>query len=136
MTELPFAPQLVTCDVSFIGVVDRLAAGARARSGGLQVLALVKPQFEAGRADAPKGVVRDAEVRKRVVRQVAEASLQWSARVAGVVDSGFPARRETVSSSSTSSTPAPELPAELDRWIADAAPWADRGRHPLERRLP
>ena len=34
---------------------------------------LVKPQFEAGRAEAPKGVVRDHEVQRRVVREVAEA---------------------------------------------------------------
>ena len=33
---------------------------------------LVKPQFEAGRAETPKGVVRDHEVQRRVVREVAE----------------------------------------------------------------
>ena len=35
---------------------------------------LVKPQFEAGRADAPKGVVRDPEVRRRVLRDVCAAA--------------------------------------------------------------
>ncbi len=83
---------------------------------------LVKPQFEAGRAEAPKGVVRDAEVHRRVVREVAESLLVCGAETLGVVDSGLPGpkgnrefflhlvQREH-----------PELPAELDRWIADAA---------------
>jgi len=89
---------------------------------GWQALVLVKPQFEAGRADAPKGVVRDPEVRKRVVRQVAEASLQWSARVAGIVDSGLPGPKgnhELVLHLVHAEHP--ELPADLDRWIDDAA---------------
>ena len=36
------------------------------------------------------GVVRDLEVRRRVVGEVAEAALAWQGRVAGVVDSGVP----------------------------------------------
>ena len=82
---------------------------------------LVKPQFEAGRADAPKGVVRDPEVRRRVLREVADASLGWSARLTGVVDSGLPGPKgnheffvHLVHAEQ------PELPAELDDWIADA----------------
>ena len=57
---------------------------------GWRALVLVKPQFEAGRAEVRKGVVRDPEVRRRVLREVAEAALGWGARVAGVVDSGLP----------------------------------------------
>ena len=65
---------------------------------------LVKPQFEAGRAEVGKGgVVRDPEVHARV-RDVAEAALAWGAQTLGVVDSGLPGRRGTGSSSSTSST--------------------------------
>ena len=52
---------------------------------------LVKPQFEAGRADVGKGgVVRDPAVRARVLREVAAAALGWGASVVGVVDSGLP----------------------------------------------
>ncbi len=52
---------------------------------------LVKPQFEAGRADVGKGgVVRDDDVRRRVVLEVAEAALSWGASTRGVVDSGLP----------------------------------------------
>ena len=75
MTELPFAPQLVTCDVSFISVRLALPPALRLAAPGWQALVLVKPQFEAGRAEAQKGVVRDAGVQRRVVREVAEAAL-------------------------------------------------------------
>jgi 23S rRNA (cytidine1920-2'-O)/16S rRNA (cytidine1409-2'-O)-methyltransferase len=72
ITQLAFAPQLAVCD-------------------GWEAVVLVKPQFEAGRADVGKGgVVRDDEVRRRVVREVAEAALSWRASVRGVVDSGLP----------------------------------------------
>src|SRR5207253_7866323 len=67
LTELPFAPQLVTCDVSFISVKVALPPALALAAPGWEALVLVKPQFEAGRADSPKGVVRDAEVRRRVV---------------------------------------------------------------------
>jgi 23S rRNA (cytidine1920-2'-O)/16S rRNA (cytidine1409-2'-O)-methyltransferase len=121
LTELPFAPQLVTCDVSFISVKLALPPPLALAAPGWTALVLVKPQFEAGRAEAPKGVVRDAGVRRRVVREAAEALLASGAEPVGVVDSGLPGpkgnheyvlhlvHREH-----------PDLPAELDRWIADA----------------
>src|SRR5205085_8674154 len=67
LTELPFAPQLVTCDVSFISVKLALPPALGLAAPGWQALVLVKPQFEAGRAETPKGVVRDPAVRRRVV---------------------------------------------------------------------
>ena len=83
LTELPFAPQLVVCDVSFISVRIALPPVLRLCAPGWQAVVLVKPQFEAGRADVGKGgVVRDAEVRRRVVREVAEAAPSWGASVA------------------------------------------------------
>jgi 23S rRNA (cytidine1920-2'-O)/16S rRNA (cytidine1409-2'-O)-methyltransferase len=121
VTELPFAPELVTCDVSFISVRLALPPSLRLATPGWQALVLVKPQFEAGRAEVRKGVVREPEVRRRVLREVAEAALDWNARVTGVVDSGLPGPKgnhefflHLVDDAS------PELPPELDRWIADA----------------
>jgi len=91
LTELPFAPQLAVCDVSFISVRIALPPVLRLCAPGWQAVLLVKPQFEAGRDDVGKGgVVRDDEVRRRVVREVAEEALRWEAAVAGVVDSGLP----------------------------------------------
>ena len=91
LETLPFAPQLVVCDVAFISVRIALPPALRLAAPGWQALVLVKPQFEAGREDVGKGgVVRDDAVRARVVREVAEAALGWGATVAGVVDSGLP----------------------------------------------
>jgi len=121
LTELPFAPVLVTCDVSFISLITALPPALALAAPGWQAFVLVKPQFEAGPKDAPKGVVRDPLVRRRVVRAVAEASLDWSARVAGVVDSGLPGPKgnhEFVLHLVHQDQP--ELPRELDFWIADA----------------
>jgi 23S rRNA (cytidine1920-2'-O)/16S rRNA (cytidine1409-2'-O)-methyltransferase len=122
LEELPFAPELVVCDVSFISVRTAVPPALRLAAPGWQALVLVKPQFEAGRADAPKGVVRDPGVRRRVLLEIAHASVAWSARVEGVVDSGLPGPKgnhEFVLH--LVHTERPELPADLDRWIADAA---------------
>jgi 23S rRNA (cytidine1920-2'-O)/16S rRNA (cytidine1409-2'-O)-methyltransferase len=121
LTELPFAPQLVTCDVSFISVRSALPPALSLAAPGWQALVLVKPQFEAGRAEVRKGVVRDPEVRRRVVREVADAVPSWGATVTGVVDSGLPGPKgnhEFVLHLVQSERRA--LPAELDRWIVDA----------------
>jgi len=91
LTELPFAPQLAACDVFFISVRLALPPVLRLCVPGWEAVVLVKPQFEAGRADVGKGaVVRDPEVRGRVVREVAQAAVSWGASVRGVVDSGLP----------------------------------------------
>jgi 23S rRNA (cytidine1920-2'-O)/16S rRNA (cytidine1409-2'-O)-methyltransferase len=121
LEELPFAPQLVTCDVSFISAAIALPPALRLAAPGWQALVLVKPQFEAGRAEAPKGVVRDPAVRRRVVRKVAEALIAAGGEVRGVIDSGLPGPKgnhEFVLY--LANRPTPQLPADLDRWIAEA----------------
>jgi 23S rRNA (cytidine1920-2'-O)/16S rRNA (cytidine1409-2'-O)-methyltransferase len=91
LSGLPFEPQLAVCDVSFISVRLALPPVLRLCAPDWEAVVLVKPQFEAGRADVGKGgVVRDPEVRRRVVREVADAALSWGASVRGVVDSGLP----------------------------------------------
>jgi 23S rRNA (cytidine1920-2'-O)/16S rRNA (cytidine1409-2'-O)-methyltransferase len=121
LMELPFAPQFVTCDVSFISVKLALPPALRLAAPEWQALVLVKPQFEAGRAEAPKGVVRDSAVRRRVVHEVAEALVAAGGEARGVIDSGLPGPKgnhEYVLH--LVHRPDPELPAELDDWIADA----------------
>ena len=92
LTELPFAPQLVVCDVSFISVTIALPPALDLAAADWQAVVLIKPQFEAGRAEVAKGggVVREPETRARVLREVAHAVLGWKASVLGVVDSGLP----------------------------------------------
>ena len=122
LTELPFAPELVVCDVSFISVRTALPPALALAAPGWQAVVLVKPQFEAGRADVGKGgVVREPAVRARVVREVAEAALGWGASVLGVVDSGLPGpkgNREFLLHLAHSDDP--RLPDDLDERI-DAA---------------
>jgi 23S rRNA (cytidine1920-2'-O)/16S rRNA (cytidine1409-2'-O)-methyltransferase len=88
--ELPFAPELVVADVSFISLRLALPPALALARTGWQAVVLVKPQFEAGRAEAKGGVVRDDDVRRRVVREIALAALDWEAETVGVVDSGLP----------------------------------------------
>ncbi len=121
LTELPFAPRLVVCDVSFISVKLALPAALALAAPGWRALVLVKPQFEAGRREVPKGVVRDREVQRRVVREVAEALLACGGEALGVVDSGLPGpkgNREFVLY--LVQRERPQLPADFDRWVADA----------------
>jgi 23S rRNA (cytidine1920-2'-O)/16S rRNA (cytidine1409-2'-O)-methyltransferase len=122
LAELPFAPHLVTCDVSFISVQKALPPALSLAAPGWQAVVLVKPQFEAGRAEIGKGgVVTSRETRTRVTREVAEAALAWDAEVAGVVDSGLPGpkgNRELFLH--LRHHPGARLPGELDSWI-DAA---------------
>jgi 23S rRNA (cytidine1920-2'-O)/16S rRNA (cytidine1409-2'-O)-methyltransferase len=121
LTELPFAPSLVTCDVSFISVRLVLPPALALSRPGWAALVLVKPQFEARRGEAPKGVIRDPAVQRRVVREVAAAATGFAARTVGVVDSGLPGakgNREFVIHLVHAEHPA--LPPELDRWIDDA----------------
>jgi 23S rRNA (cytidine1920-2'-O)/16S rRNA (cytidine1409-2'-O)-methyltransferase len=122
LTELPFPPKLIVCDVSFISVRTALPPALALAAPGWQAVVLVKPQFEAGRADVGKGgVVREPAVRARVVREVAEAALWWGASVLGVVDSGLPGpkgNREFFLQLADSDDP--RLPDDLDERI-DAA---------------
>jgi 23S rRNA (cytidine1920-2'-O)/16S rRNA (cytidine1409-2'-O)-methyltransferase len=124
LTELPFAPQLAVCDVSFISVRLALPPVLRLCAPRWKAVVLVKPQFEAGRADVGKGgVVRDPEVRRRVVREVAEAALSWGASMRGVVDSGLPGpkgNREIFLHLEHSEHPT--LPDDIDERIEHALP--------------
>jgi 23S rRNA (cytidine1920-2'-O)/16S rRNA (cytidine1409-2'-O)-methyltransferase len=107
--------------VSFISVKLALPPALRLAAPGWQALVLVKPQFEAGRGEAAKGVVRDPAVQRRVVREVAEALAGAGGEPRGVVDSGLPGpkgNREFVLH--VVDAPDPSLPPDLDRWIADA----------------
>jgi 23S rRNA (cytidine1920-2'-O)/16S rRNA (cytidine1409-2'-O)-methyltransferase len=90
LTELPYAPDLIVADMSFISIGKALPPALALARPGWEAVVLVKPQFEAGRADAPKGVVRDPVVHARVLRETVDAGLAWRAETRGIVDSGLP----------------------------------------------
>lgn len=68
--EIGFEAALLTVDASFISLRLLLPNLERLVSDGGSIIALVKPQFEAGRGGAPKGVVRSASVRAEALGAV------------------------------------------------------------------
>jgi 23S rRNA (cytidine1920-2'-O)/16S rRNA (cytidine1409-2'-O)-methyltransferase len=80
-------PDLMTVDVSFISLRLVLPAALKLVAHRTQLVALIKPQFEAGPAAVKKGIVRDEGVHTRVCENVTAfvTSLGW--RVLGVVPS-------------------------------------------------
>ncbi|HKS83890.1 MAG TPA: TlyA family RNA methyltransferase [Pseudolabrys sp.] len=80
-------PDLITVDTSFISLKLVLPAALALAKMPAQLVALIKPQFEAGRAAVKKGIVRDPSVRAAVRRDLSDfvTSLGW--RVAGTIDS-------------------------------------------------
>jgi len=90
----PFQPvDLVVIDCSFISLNKLLAAAAAVLRSSGKVVALVKPQFEAGKAEADKGagVITDPRIHQRVLRELeafvtAGGYLRWQ----GVTESPLP----------------------------------------------
>jgi len=86
-TLIDAPPQLVTVDVSFISLKLVLPSALALTKAPAALVALIKPQFEAGRARVKKGVVRDAAVRAAVCDDIAAfvGALGW--RVLGIIPS-------------------------------------------------
>jgi 23S rRNA (cytidine1920-2'-O)/16S rRNA (cytidine1409-2'-O)-methyltransferase len=85
---IPDPVDIITCDASFIGLAKVLAAALDLARPGAKLVALVKPQFEAGREEIGKGgVVRDEAVHRRVCAEAKGwvESRGWS--VLGIVES-------------------------------------------------
>jgi len=78
-SQLPEKPDFATIDVSFISLKLVIPAVAKLLKPRTQILALIKPQFEAQRRDIKKGIVRDAVVREAIRDGVAAylTSLGW-----------------------------------------------------------
>jgi 23S rRNA (cytidine1920-2'-O)/16S rRNA (cytidine1409-2'-O)-methyltransferase len=89
--RLPYRPDLVVCDVSFISLAKVLPAVLACTAARFDALAMVKPQFEAGRERVGKGgVVRDPAVRRETIVAVARAAQELGAAVLGLAASGLP----------------------------------------------
>src|SRR4051812_3195974 len=89
--QLPYAPDLVVCDVSFISLTKVLPAVLGCAAERHDALAMVKPQFEVGRARVGKGgVVREPSLRREAVLSVARCAVGLGAAVLGAASSGLP----------------------------------------------
>jgi 23S rRNA (cytidine1920-2'-O)/16S rRNA (cytidine1409-2'-O)-methyltransferase len=107
--DVPELVSLATIDVSFISAKKVLPAVAKRVAPGADVVVLVKPQFEAGRAEVGKGgVVKDDAVRTAVTDGVASAG-----RVLGLAEKG---RADSVLAG-------PKGNREVFLWLAQAEPY-------------
>jgi 23S rRNA (cytidine1920-2'-O)/16S rRNA (cytidine1409-2'-O)-methyltransferase len=88
---LPYAPDLVTCDLSFISVGTVWGAVTPCLASGWRAMVMVKPQFEVGRDRVGSGgVVRDPAAREGAVQGVVEVIEAEGGRILGTADSGLP----------------------------------------------
>jgi len=88
--KLPYRPDLLVADVSFISLVKVLPAVLACAAERFDALAMVKPQFEVGRERIGKGgVVRDPALRRAAILSVAEAARGAGAAVLGFASSGL-----------------------------------------------
>ena len=90
-SALPYAPDLVVADVSFISLTKVLPAVLACCAPRFDALVMVKPQFEVGRERIGKGgVVRDPGLRRDAIVAVAQAARAEGAEVLGFASSGLP----------------------------------------------
>jgi 23S rRNA (cytidine1920-2'-O)/16S rRNA (cytidine1409-2'-O)-methyltransferase len=87
--SLPELVQLVVCDASFISLKILLPVMTRWLTGDANVITLIKPQFEAGRADVARGdgVVRDPLIHRRVLEDVLDFAQKQDFGVRGLIRS-------------------------------------------------
>ena len=79
---------MVVADTSFISLKTVLPAAEKFMRENTGVLALIKPQFEAGKENVGKGgVVKDPEIRKKVVQEIESFFLDRGYKVNDVVPS-------------------------------------------------
>ena len=123
LEQLPYRPDLIVIDVSFISLTQGPARPCwPAPRTAFDCLAMVKPQFEVGRDRIGKGgVVRDPELRREVVQDVAAAARAEGAAVMG---------------SAPSALEGPSGNRETFLWLAEGAPprRRRRGRGMVRRR--
>jgi 23S rRNA (cytidine1920-2'-O)/16S rRNA (cytidine1409-2'-O)-methyltransferase len=143
---LPYAAEIVVADLSFISLRLALPALVRCASPGALLALLVKPQFEAGRAEVGDGgVVRDPQVWRRVVTEVADSCRENGARVMGTIASPLlgpagnveflvHAQRSQSSSRVADSRDAEDFEASLDVAIDEGIALLG-GWDPAERRI-
>jgi 23S rRNA (cytidine1920-2'-O)/16S rRNA (cytidine1409-2'-O)-methyltransferase len=89
--DLPYLPDVIVIDVSFISLNKVLGAALGCAAERFDCLALIKPQFEVGRGQVGKGgVVRSAEDRRRALVDVASVARELGASVRAFASSGLP----------------------------------------------
>jgi 23S rRNA (cytidine1920-2'-O)/16S rRNA (cytidine1409-2'-O)-methyltransferase len=96
--DFPEPIDLVVVDASFIGLGKLMPAIASILKPGGTLLALVKPQFEAGKqaANRGRGVIRDPEVRDQAIASARNAVIEAGFEIVGEIDSALPGPKGNV----------------------------------------
>ncbi|PJM76441.1 TlyA family RNA methyltransferase [Bifidobacterium felsineum] len=86
--DLPWSPQMIVSDVSFISLTYVIPVIERISEPGAQIVLLVKPQFEVGRAGLGKnGIVEDPSLREQALDRVVNCANQHDLEVRATADS-------------------------------------------------
>ncbi|MGL4651680.1 MAG: TlyA family RNA methyltransferase, partial [Caldilineaceae bacterium] len=124
---------LAVIDASFISLSLVLPATLRLLTADAEIVALVKPQFEAGRADVGKGgVVRSSRTHRDVMNRVVEYARDLGLHTAGVTVSPAPGPAGNIEFLLLLARKTPEVPFETSGAIAVALEQAST----LARRAP
>jgi 23S rRNA (cytidine1920-2'-O)/16S rRNA (cytidine1409-2'-O)-methyltransferase len=75
---------LITCDVSFIGLDKALPPALALATPGSELVALIKPQFEAGAARRKGGIVKDAALHEQACKDIAQTVTPLGFNVLGI----------------------------------------------------
>lgn len=75
---------IVTIDVSFISVSKILPSLPSFLNKGFDIIVLIKPQFEAGKKEVRKGVIRDPDIHRKVINSVVEYAVQLEFHIHGL----------------------------------------------------
>ena len=94
--DLPFLPEVVVADLSFISLTAVLPALTALAAVDADLLVMVKPQFEVGKDKVGQGVVTDPALRQAAVSQVASAAIDLGLDIHGVVASPLPGPKGNV----------------------------------------
>ena len=94
--DLPSAVDIVVIDVSFISLRQILPVVPPLLRPKADVVALVKPQFEAGREEVRKGVIHDATIRARVLSDITAAAAGIGLSAAGTTPSPITGQKGNV----------------------------------------
>ncbi len=122
VAALPYRPDLIVADVSFISLTKLLGAVLATTAEPFDALVMVKPQFEVGRGRVGKGgVVREPADRRDALASVARAGRAAGAQVAGFAPSGLAGPKGNRETFLWLTEPGrPEAVADLDAAVAAA----------------
>lgn len=95
--KIPEKVDIATVDVSFISlklVIPKVIEFLRPQG---EIVALIKPQFEAGKGEVPKGgVIRDPQKRLKIVEEIQEFFKSVNLEVAGLIESPIPGQKGNI----------------------------------------